>query len=100
MSSWQNFQYSYSYDIVGAAAEGTDGNDKTPFSKEAVRIQRPLIVREIDDMPAFYECEANYYQLKGDIKIGCANAYVREYGKQEIFHYLSAIFPIMCAKAC
>ena len=29
----------------------------------------------------FYECEANYYQLKGDIKIGCANAYVREYGK-------------------
>lgn len=52
------------------------------FSKEAVRIQRPLIVRgDLMTCLLFYECEANYYQLKGDIKIGCANAYVREYGK-------------------
>ena len=52
------------------------------FSKEAVRIQRPLVVRgDLMTCLLFYECEANYYQLKGDIKIGCANAYVREYGK-------------------
>lgn len=41
------------------------------FSKEAVRIQRPLIVRgDLMTCLLFYECEANYYQLKGDIKIG------------------------------
>lgn len=53
------------------------------FSKEAMRIQRTLIVRgDLMTCLLFYECEANYYQLKGDIKIGCANAYVREYGRQ------------------
>lgn len=53
---------------------------KRLFSKEAVRIQRPLVVRgELMSCLLLYECEANYYQLTGDIKIGCANAYVREY---------------------
>ena len=53
------------------------------FSKEAMRIQRTLIVRgDLMTCLLFYECDANYYQLKGDIKIGCANAYVREYGRQ------------------
>lgn len=61
------------------------------FSKEAVRIKRPLIVRgDLMNCLLLYECEANYYQLKGDIKIGCANAYVREYqGSGEIPLFIS-----------
>lgn len=50
------------------------------FSKEAARIKRTLVIRgDLMRCLLLYECEANYYQLKGDIKIGCANAYVREY---------------------
>ena len=54
------------------------------FSKEAARVKRTLVVRgDLVRALLLYECEANYYQLKGDIKIGCANAYVREYKNQD-----------------
>lgn len=53
------------------------------FSKEAARIKRTLVIRgDLMRCLLLYECEANYYQLKGDIKMGCANAYVREYKNQ------------------
>lgn len=54
------------------------------LSLEAARVKRTLVVKE-DLMRCLllYECEANYHQLKGDIKIGCANAYVREYKNQD-----------------
>lgn len=53
------------------------------FSLEAARTKRTLVVKE-DLMRCLllYECEANYHQLRNDIKIGCANAYVREYRNQ------------------
>lgn len=64
---------------------------KKLLSKEAARIKRTLVVKE-DLMRCLllYECDANYHQLKGDIKIGCANAYVREYkSNDEIQLYVS-----------
>ncbi len=61
------------------------------FSREASRIGRRLIVKEeLFRCLLFYDCEANYHQLKGDIRMGCANAYVREYRSQEdILLYIS-----------
>ena len=64
---------------------------KLLLSMEAARIKRTLVVKE-DLMRCLllYECDANYHQLKGDIKIGCANAYVREYkSSDEIQLYVS-----------
>lgn len=64
---------------------------KILLSMEAARIKRTLVVKE-DLMRCLllYECDANYHQLKGDIKIGCANAYVREYkSNDEIQLYVS-----------
>lgn len=53
------------------------------LSREAARIKRTLVLQgDLMRCLLLYECEANYYQLKGDIKMGCANAYVREYKNQ------------------
>ncbi len=67
---------------------------KKHFQKEAARTKRKLIVKG-DLMRALlsYECEANYHQLKGDIKIGCANAYVREYKTQDDIQLFLSDFP-------
>ena len=58
---------------------------------EAARIKRSLVVKaDLMRCLLLYECESNYHQLKGDIKIGCANAYVREYkSTEDIVLYLS-----------
>ncbi len=48
--------------------------------EEAKVIKRTLVVREeLMRCLLLYECESNCYQLKGDIKLACATAYVREY---------------------
>ncbi len=47
---------------------------------EAARIKKTLnISAELLRCLLLYECETNCIQLKMDIKIGCANAYVREH---------------------
>ncbi|MBE5950423.1 MAG: PRD domain-containing protein [Lachnospiraceae bacterium] len=61
--------------------------------REAARIKRTLVVRgDLMRCLLLYECEANYYQLKGDIKIGCANAYVREYKSDEEIQLFASDF--------
>lgn len=46
---------------------------------ESARIKKTLCINaELLRCLLLYDCEANCLQLKGDIKIGCANAYVRE----------------------
>ena len=63
------------------------------LSKEAARIQRTLVIRgDLMRCLLLYECEANYYQLKGDIKIGCANAYIREYRSKEEIQLFASDF--------
>lgn len=56
---------------------------------EAARIKRTLNINaELLRSLLLYECELNCMQLKADIKIGCANAYVREHkgnGKVQLF---------------
>ena len=44
-----------------------------------------------------YRCENNIKQLKSDIKIGCANAYVREFneGTDELYIYMNDMPPIV-----
>ena len=52
---------------------------KLLFSTEASRVGRVLVVKEeLMRCLLLYECPENFQQLKRDIKIGCANAYVRE----------------------
>lgn len=54
------------------------------LSCEATHTKRTLIVKsDLMRCLLLYECEANYHQLQGDIQIGCANAYVREYKNQD-----------------
>lgn len=54
------------------------------FAKEAASISRTLVLTpDVFRCLMLYECEADCIQLETDIKIGCANAYVREYRKQE-----------------
>lgn len=61
--------------------------------KEAARTKRTLVVRgDLMRCLLLYECEANYYQLKGDIKIGCANAYVREYKNEDEIQLFASDF--------
>lgn len=51
---------------------------------EAARIKRKIVIKEeLLRCLLLYDCEANCMQLKADIKIGCANAYVREYKSKE-----------------
>ena len=46
-----------------------------------------------------YRCENNVKQLKSDIKIGCANAYVREFNEDtdELYIYMNDMPPIELA---
>jgi transcriptional regulatory protein LevR/transcriptional regulator with AAA-type ATPase domain len=49
------------------------------FTRESAHIKKTLCINaELLRCLLLYDCEANIIQLKGDIKIGCANAYVRE----------------------
>ena len=52
------------------------------FTLESARIKRTLKINaEVLRCLLLYDCELNVMQLKADIKIACANAYVREFGK-------------------
>ena len=61
------------------------------FQKEALRIGKKLLVKdEVIKRLLLYECPENIRQLKRDIKVGCANAYVREMANEsEITLYVS-----------
>ena len=66
---------------------------KRLLSLEAARTKRTLTIKgDLMRCLVLYECEANYHQLKGDIKIGCANAYVREYKNQEEIQLFTSDF--------
>lgn len=53
---------------------------RTFLTMESVRLKKTLCIgAEVLRCLLLYDCEANCMQLKGDIKIGCANAYVREH---------------------
>ncbi len=58
---------------------------------EAARIKKTLNINaELLRCLLLYDCEANCMQLKADIKIGCANAYVREHnGSDTLPLYIS-----------
>ena len=64
---------------------------KSLLSREAARVGRTLVVKEeLMHCLLLYTCRDNYQQLKRDIKMGCANAYVRELdGKDSIHLYVS-----------
>ena len=54
------------------------------FLLEAARTKRTLNIKEeLFRCLLLYDCETNCMQLKADIKIGCANAYVRGYKEKE-----------------
>lgn len=61
------------------------------FALEATRAKRRVIVEgELLRSLLLYDCLMNLTQLKGDIKLGCANAYVRERGGNKPLHlYMS-----------
>ncbi len=61
------------------------------FTLEAVRAKRRITVEgELLRSLLLYDCPMNLTQLKGDIKLGCANAYVRERGGSKPLHlYMS-----------
>lgn len=51
---------------------------------ESARIKKTLTINaELLRCLLLYDCEANCMQLKADIKIGCANAYVREHNSSD-----------------
>lgn len=63
------------------------------FLNEAMRIKRKLIVKaDLLRCLLSYDCPANCMQLKGDIKIGCANAFVREYKSKDDLHLFLSDF--------
>jgi transcriptional regulatory protein LevR len=52
------------------------------FTIEAAKIQRSLTINsEVLRNLLLYECNFNVKQLRNDIQLGCANAYVREIGQ-------------------
>lgn len=61
------------------------------FTLEAARAKRRIIVGgELLRSLLLYDCPMNLTQLKADIKLGCANAYVRERGSSKPLHlYMS-----------
>ncbi len=61
------------------------------LSFEAARIKKTININsELLRCLLLYDCEANCMQLKTDIKIGCANAYVREHNSSGPFQlYIS-----------
>ena len=60
---------------------------------EAARIKHTLNINaELLRCLLLYECEANCRQLKTDIKIGCANAYLREHKSNDKFQLFISDF--------
>ena len=61
------------------------------FTLEAARAKRRITVEgELLRSLLLYDCPINLTQLKGDVKLGCANAYVRERGSSKPLHlYMS-----------
>jgi len=50
------------------------------FTKEAAKVKRAIKINsELLRCVLLYDCDYNVKQLKADIKIACANAYVREF---------------------
>lgn len=64
---------------------------KCLLSTEAANVGKTLVVKEeLMHCLLLYNCKDNYQQLKRDIKMGCANAYVREIdSKDKIDLYVS-----------
>lgn len=62
------------------------------LQKEAFRMKRIIHINsELLRCILLYRCEHNVKQLKSDIKVGCANAYVREFERnhQELYMYMN-----------
>lgn len=56
---------------------------------ESARLKKTLCINsELLRCLLLYDCEANCMQLKGDIKLGCANAYVREHESEDSVYHL------------
>lgn len=68
------------------------------FIEEATRMNKSVKVNaELLRCMLLYRCENNVKQLKSDIKLGCANAYVREFNKDtdELYIYMNDMPPIV-----
>lgn len=68
------------------------------FIEEAARMDKSVKVNaELLRCMLLYRCESNVKQLKSDIKIGCANAYVREFNENtdELYIYMNDMPPIV-----
>lgn len=68
---------------------------QTLFTKEALKMGRMIKINsELLRCILLYRCEHNVKQLKMDIKVGCANAYVREFSSEaEVLHVYIHDFP-------
>ena len=70
---------------------------------EAVRMKRTVRVNaELLHCLCLYRCENNVKQFKNDIRLGCANAYLRAFhaDEKEELRFTSTIFPAACSEAC
>ena len=70
---------------------------------EAVRMKRTVRVNaELLHCLCLYRCENNVKQFKNDIRLGCANAYLRAFhaDEKENCRFTSTIFPAACSEAC
>lgn len=57
---------------------------ETFFKKESEKVHREIVINsELLRCLLLYTCEGNVKQLKEDITIGCANAFVREVSKED-----------------
>ena len=66
------------------------------FKNEAEKIKKPIKINsELFRCFLLYHCQGNVKQLKNDIKIGCANAYVRQINQEyPVLHvYLNDCHP-------
>lgn len=68
------------------------------FTKEAGHVRKNIKVdAESLRCLLLYRCEGNIKQLKSDIKLGCANAYVRNFNQntEELYVHLNDFSPIV-----
>ena len=68
------------------------------FIEEAARMNKSVKVNaELLRCMLLYRCENNVKQLKSDIKLGCANAYVREFSENtdELYIYMNDLPPMV-----
>ncbi len=68
------------------------------FIEEATRMDKSVKVNaELLRCMLLYRCKNNVKQLKSDIKLGCANAYVREFNEnmEELYIYMNDMPPIV-----